>query len=704
MTSLHEQEKQLDVAESHRQQLIADLRRRVAELESRTEAEPPSTSTEVDAQLRSIKSEIRAVMEDMRDVEAQQTDLAHQERQRRARKEQVEQKLAQLNNVRHQRMQILAQGDRDTYEAIHWLASHRDIFQKNVYDPVLVLLDVKQPQAARAIESCLNWNIQRTFVCQCRADYDLFTHELIDKRGWRLNVVELEGGRPLVAYTSPLSIPELHRVGFDDYAINFVNAPTDVLSYLCYAAHFHLIPIAMGRSADPEKIERSGQFQRYIIQNTLFTTVVSKYGKRLPVTQSRDLKPLRNFAHSAQSMAREQAERDLRSFAEYFAEMDEQKNTLQSNYDAHVQRCQQLTNVRDELVDKQREAHRAAAECRKAQAVLQTERQRLAHEEARPPIATQRRHIAEDRRKHAIELGKLAERLQRTLVSMMATREECDVLVLTSLSLTTQLNQYTTALRERQAELKDAYHALEQVLTTFTRAKEETLACKRRYEQRMDECDDAMREAFRDHYADDTESVDQLEMQLNSAQAALEIPWGVGANVVEAFRARKAKVAELKAAIDAARLEQAQAETAIQRVERLWLPALEALISKINERFSAAFQRMCNADTGLGCAGEIRLAHDEDYEKWGIDILVRFRDTEQLQLLTGQRQSGGVRARLTVTQERSLSTILYLLSLTELSRSPFSLVDEINQGMDPRAERAVHDQMVTMTCRPEAGQ
>lgn len=30
-------------------------------------------------------------------------------------------------------------------------------------------------------------------------------------------------------------------------------------------------------------------------------------------------------------------------------------------------------------------------------------------------------------------------------------------------------------------------------------------------------------------------------------------------------------------------------------------------------------------------------------------------------------------------QERSLTTILYLMSLTEVARSPFSLVDEINQ-------------------------
>ena len=40
--------------------------------------------------------------------------------------------------------------------------------------------------------------------------------------------------------------------------------------------------------------------------------------------------------------------------------------------------------------------------------------------------------------------------------------------------------------------------------------------------------------------------------------------------------------------------------------------------------------------------------HD-DYDKWAIDILVNFRNEEKLQLLTGQRQSGGV----SQTQSRS---------------------------------------------------
>jgi hypothetical protein len=39
----------------------------------------------------------------------------------------------------------------------------------------------------------------------------------------------------------------------------------------------------------------------------------------------------------------------------------------------------------------------------------------------------------------------------------------------------------------------------------------------------------------------------------------------------------------------------------------------------------------------------LQLTPHEDYEKWAITILVKFRDTEQLQQLTAHRQSGGVR-------------------------------------------------------------
>lgn len=85
----------------------------------------------------------------------------------------------------------------------------------------------------------------------------------------------------------------------------------------------------------------------------------------------------------------------------------------------------------------------------------------------------------------------------------------------------------------------------------------------------------------------------------------------------------------------------------------------------------------------------------KEYEKWSLEILVRFRDTEPLHVLSAHRQSGG---------EKSVSTILFLLSLQELAKSPFRVVDEINQGMDAHNERLVHSLIVdtaTQSCQSQ---
>ena len=61
---------------------------------------------------------------------------------------------------------------------------------------------------------------------------------------------------------------------------------------------------------------------------------------------------------------------------------------------------------------------------------------------------------------------------------------------------------------------------------------------------------------------------------------------------------------------------------------------------------------------------------EDNYEKYGVEIKVKFRAKDSLQVLTQFHQSGG---------EKSVSTILYLMSLQELTRCPFRVVDEINQ-------------------------
>jgi chromosome segregation ATPase len=44
------------------------------------------------------------------------------------------------------------------------------------------------------------------------------------------------------------------------------------------------------------------------------------------------------------------------------------------------------------------------------------------------------------------------------------------------------------------------------------------------------------------------------------------------------------------------------------------------------------------------------------------------------------------------------------MALQDLAQSPFRVVDEINQGMDPRNERMVHERMVDIACQENTSQ
>ncbi|TMS01237.1 Structural maintenance of chromosomes protein 5, partial [Larimichthys crocea] len=128
----------------------------------------------------------------------------------------------------------------------------------------------------------------------------------------------------------------------------------------------------------------------------------------------------------------------------------------------------------------------------------------------------------------------------------------------------------------------------------------------------------------------------------------------------------------------------------ISEAKERWLNPLKQLVEQINGKFSDFFRSM-------QCAGEVDLhsENEEEYDKYGIRIRVKFHSSTQLHELTAHHQSGG---------ERSVSTMLYLMALQELNRCPFRVVDEINQGMDPVNERRVFDIVVRTACKETTSQ
>lgn len=223
--------------------------------------------------------------------------------------------------------------------------------------------------------------------------------------------------------------------------------------------------------------------------------------------------------------------------------------------------------------------------------------------------------------------------------------------------------------------------------------------------QLQKEATEAMKAAQRQEDSAETLQVcreyttEQLDADIDSEKARLELTQGGSSNVIKEYDDRATQIQQLENKLTEFQDKLSEFDHAINEIRGKWEPKLEELVKRISDAFSDSFAR-------IGCAGQVTLDKAEgeaepsgesggtDFGEWSIQIYVKFREHENLSQLDSHRQSGG---------ERAVSTIFYLMALQSLSASPFRVVDEINQGMDPRNERMVHERLVDIACASGGG-
>jgi hypothetical protein len=113
----------------------------------------------------------------------------------------------------------------------------------------------------------------------------------------------------------------------------------------------------------------------------------------------------------------------------------------------------------------------------------------------------------------------------------------------------------------------------------------------------------------------------------------------------------------------------------VNLVQAKWLPTLKLLVSKINDTFSNNFKEMA-------VAGEVLLdEHGTNFDKYGILIKVKFRETGELQVLSAHHQSGGVSTNVFAQQFRSWMLDLNCLTLNSESDFSFCIFLDILLGL-----------------------
>jgi len=141
-----------------------------------------------------------------------------------------------------QRMAALKSKNLHVYEAVRWLRQNTQLFNKKIYEPMLLLINLVDPRDAAYVESHIPKRELYAFVCEDKDDFVKFIR--LVRTEMKLGVSAVCSGQNYVKEYSPsIDISQLRKYGFRDYMINLFTAPAPITNYLCAMYRTHDIPV-----------------------------------------------------------------------------------------------------------------------------------------------------------------------------------------------------------------------------------------------------------------------------------------------------------------------------------------------------------------------------------------------------------------------------------------------------------------------------
>ncbi|KAJ1979212.1 Structural maintenance of chromosomes protein 5 [Dimargaris cristalligena] len=672
--------------EESRKRQMAELKRDIELLQRDIGAGPPEDPTaDLTRQMDELGRQLRDMQSRVDELQGQQQDIMAQSRNARQQMERKQTELQQLEDVRNQRLVALERFDADTHKAVLWLRQNRDQFQEYVFEPICLEINITDANFAKAVESLIQSSTMKTFVCQTEGDYHLFTREINDRLRLKANVV-LILDKTLADYKAPVSPDQLHDFGFEKYALDLIDGPAPVLVALCDMEKIHATPLSR-RAINHDRVDSSRLLRQYVAQDTVYQIQFSRYGNRLPFVTTKVIRPGRFLTQSANVEHKAALEDDIDRLRSTLSgdegrvkELRVVESRLRTESDGLQRERELLTNRKREYVQRQRDYERQKIRLESHKEKLQD--LRLAPEQ---DLALQA-DIRTKLHSLAVRRGRCVIQSKECLRKLIESQSQSTQAFLTHLQAINKLSEIDRQLETYDRDLKAAAEAYREVTDQFNEAKAQAVELLAEADQIKNRLDPELWDEVLQYGKD--MSLDELETALVSERTKAELTHAANPVIVEQYRARTRDIEKLQAQLAQSERELTDTTAELTRIRSQWETQVATIVERISTHFAAAFDR-------IGCAGEVRLSRHDDFDKWGIDILVKFRESEQLQVLTGQRQSGG---------ERSVSTILYLMALQELAVAPFRVVDEINQGMDPRNERMIHHQLVQVACETLSAQ
>nr|XP_043611222.1 structural maintenance of chromosomes protein 5 [Erigeron canadensis] len=665
----------LERQEASRQERIAKAEKDLADAELELQNLPP---------FESPKDKIERLAAEILELEASAREKRYQkkekekliDRNRTSARETVE-KLREMENIKNKRLQALKNsGAERISDAYSWVQAHRHEFRKEVYGPVLTEVNISNQLHAAYLESHVPYYMWKAFITQDSADRDYLFKNLRSFDVPVINHVADESRNP-----EPLHIShEMSSIGLYSRLDQVFDAPYAVKEVLIGQAGLEHSYIGSKKSDEKADMANDFGIMDLWTPDNHYRWTRSRYGGQVSAS-------VESVSDSRLLLSNTDGE-ELNNIRGKKDELDKTINTLEASCKSLLGEIKELEDSAAQL-QKQREnlvneAHHERKIRRDLEHRVNQKRLKLRSMGREEDLDTAMSKLAEEAENLNVQRFKCVSEMKHLLTQATAYRRSYAEKFMYSVELEMKI-------KEMEASVKQQERLALQASLHFENCKKETedrrqqLASAKRNAESVAVITPALEEEFLQMPS----TIEDLNAAIQDITSQANSILFLNNNILEEYERRQRKIEELTAKLELDEKELTSCLEELNSLKEKWLPTLRNLVTKINETFSRNFQEMA-------VAGEVSLdERGNEFDSYGILIKVKFRQTGQLQVLSAHHQSGG---------ERSVSTILYLVSLQDLTHCPFRVVDEINQGMDPINERKMFQQLVRAASQPNTPQ
>ncbi|KAG7945746.1 hypothetical protein I3843_14G004900 [Carya illinoinensis] len=617
----------------------------------------------------------------------EQEDSANQKRYQKSEKERLlSQKklslrhcldrLTDMENTHNKCLQALKKsGAEKIFEAYQWLQEHRDEFNKEVYGPVLLEVNVSDRVHADYLEGHVPYYIWKSFITQDPGDRDFLVKNL---RLFDVPVLNYMGdGRPNLPFQ--LS-EEMHLLGIYsrlDQIFDAPNAVKEVLTGQCGLDRSYIGSKETDQKAD--ELLKLHILDCWTPENH-YRWSKSRYGDHFsasvePVNRSSLLLCSLDLGEIEVMRSRK------KELEESVAAFEGSLKSLQSELRYLEDEAAKLHKQREEIIKISQQEKRKR---REMENLIAQRRRKLESMEKGDDLDTVMAKLIDQAAKCNIQRFHCAIELKNLLVEAVSYKRSLAETHMSSI-------EFDAKIRDLEIGLKEHEKFSMQASLHYECCKKDVEGCRQQLSvaKRHAESIAIITPELEKEFLEMPTTIEELEAAIQDNVSQANSILFLNNNILEEYEHRKRQIEALATKLEADNEELMRCLAEVDNLKENWLPTLRKLVAQINETFSRNFREMA-------VAGEVSLdEHGKDFDQFGILIKVKFRQAGQLQVLSAHHQSGG---------ERSVSTILYLVSLQDLTDCPFRVVDEINQGMDPINERKMFQQLVRAASQPNTPQ